>query len=221
MAGQKYIALQTADPDLPLPEKNEASPKRYSTWSKPIGAIIMALAIASIILTAWDLSRPADDSHAPSITHCGSSPQEAMSRGCKFEVHNFAWVPAACYDDELSDEWDHDESWRFATTDNGTDLIATEEVMKGLLTDAWVPWRQHLAHCTLIWKKYQRAVMNEWPMENWTSSYMHTAHCAMNLNRWDLDPEEFNSHLYTKYPVCDYSWRNAKAEPQTELHHKR
>ncbi|PVH91310.1 hypothetical protein DM02DRAFT_546082, partial [Periconia macrospinosa] len=147
---------------------------------------------------------------APHISQCGSSPEEARSLNCRFELHNFAWVPPECYDTELADEWDRAETWQFSRNDNGTDPITKQEALRGDLPEAWVPWGQHLAHCALIWKKYKRSVMFNRPMDNWTSSYMHTAHCATNLIRWDLDPSSFNSRLHLKFPVCDYRWREAR-----------
>ncbi|GKT50026.1 uncharacterized protein ColSpa_10207 [Colletotrichum spaethianum] len=142
-----------------------------------------------------------------SIESCGTTPGEARARGCLFELHNFAWVPPACYDHELADTWDADDGWLFSHNMEGTDLIPKEVALRGELPAAWVPWSQHLAHCALIWRKFQRAVSFGWPMDNWTSSYSHTDHCATNLIRRDLEEASFNSLLYLKYPTCDFRWR--------------
>lgn len=153
------------------------------------------------------------------IGHCGNTPEEARARGCRFELHNFAWVPAACYDNELADAWDAEEGWLFSADENGTDLIPKEVALRGDLSAAWVPWSQHLAHCALIWRKFHRAVAFGRPMDSWTSSYSHTSHCASNLVRKDLDGSVFNSLLHLKFPDCDYRWRSpmTPAEFQTSL----
>lgn len=157
----------------------------------------------------------------PRIAHCGSTPGEARALGCKFEVHNFAWVSPDCYDDELAAEWDADPSWTFArsmTADpeiSPPDLYTREEGDSGDLQSAVVPWRQHVAHCAFIVRKYQRAVMMNWPMDNWTYSYPHMKHCVDNFLNWDIRPWDYNSVLHLKFPVCDYRWQD---QPVGELH---
>ncbi|KAF6806296.1 hypothetical protein CMUS01_14403 [Colletotrichum musicola] len=147
---------------------------------------------------------------------CGTTPAEARARGCRFELHNFAWIPAACYDDELADERDAQGGWLFSTDENGTKLIPKEVAFRGELSAAWVPWSQHLAHCALIWRKFHRAVAFGRPMDSWTSSYSHTNHCAWNLVRKDLDGSAFNSLLHLKFPDCDYRWRSPMTPAEFE-----
>jgi len=57
-------------------------------------------------------------------------------------------------------------------------------------------------------RKYQRAVMMNRPMDNWTSSYPHMTHCTRNFLEWDIKPWDYNSILHLKFPTCDYSWRD-------------
>lgn len=164
------------------------------------------------------LAGPKTDSAAPApkviLSHCGDSPEEARANGCKFEVHNFAWVPPECFDDELVAEWDEDPSWTFSRTrtsnpvSNPPDLYTREEGNSGDLESAILPWRQHVAHCAVVVRKYQRAVILDRPMDNWTSSATHMTHCARNFLEWDMDPWDYNSVLHLKFPVCDYSWKD-------------
>lgn len=151
----------------------------------------------------------------PTITQCGTTPAEARALGCRFELHNFAWVPPACYDEALVAPWDAREEWVFATQGVGTGIDENQrfytraEAASGDLASAWVPWAQHMSHCGLVFQKFQRAVRAGWQLDNWTSSYAHTAHCASNMELWFVakDAWQLNSELFLKFPKCDYSWQ--------------
>ncbi|KAK0642647.1 hypothetical protein DIS24_g8841 [Lasiodiplodia hormozganensis] len=174
-------------------------------------AAIAALTRAGHLTIRWNTSR------LP-FNQCGSTPAEARARGCRFEMHNFAWVPAACYDEELGAEWDSHMDWTFSRTANDssdTDAAFVAACRAGEVREAWVPWYQHMAHCSLIMKKYMRSVMFDRPMDNWTADWHHGQHCNNMMPRYDVDPWFFNSLLHLKFPTCDYSWRDAKADPKT------
>jgi hypothetical protein len=141
------------------------------------------------------------------ITHCGSTPAEARTLGCIFESNNLAWVPPQCYDRELGDEWDA-QPWFYAYGDN-KEIVSQEQVLRGDFDYVFVTWGQHIAHCALMVRKFQRAVFHNWPMDNWTSSIAHTDHCAGSFVEWKYmkAPEEVNAKVSLKYPVCDYRWQ--------------
>ncbi|KAK2007415.1 hypothetical protein LZ32DRAFT_622193 [Colletotrichum eremochloae] len=144
--------------------------------------------------------------HTVRITECGHTPDEAIARGCRFESHNFAWTPPDCYDQELDDLW-NEKNWGYSRNAEGTDLLSKDEVLEGKLSWAYVTLNQHMSHCVLIWQKYQRAVMQDLPADNWTSSFPHTYHCGHMMVQWDLNHSEYNSILYTKYVSCNYDWK--------------
>lgn len=90
------------------------------------------------------------------VKQYGSTPDEARRLGCRFEIHNFAWVPPQCYDEALADDWDAHQTWVFTrSAHNATDTDAgfVAECRAGNVHNAWVPWWQHMAHCDLIMKK--------------------------------------------------------------------
>jgi hypothetical protein len=141
------------------------------------------------------------------ITHCGGTPAEARALGCIFESNNLAWVPPQCYDRELGDEWDA-KPWLYAYGDN-KEIVSQELVLRGDFDYVFVTWGQHIAHCALMVRKFQRAVFHNWPMDNWTSSIAHTDHCAGSFVEWKYmkAPDEVNAKVSLKYPVCDYRWQ--------------
>ncbi|TLD09220.1 uncharacterized protein PgNI_06753 [Pyricularia grisea] len=169
---------------------------------------------------SWGHDAAAIQTTAPILYSCGNTPEEARALGCKFELHNFAWVPPECYDQQLGDDWDA-QDWQFARTNltpPAEAMIPKHVAINGELASAWVPWHQHMAHCALIWKKFHRAVALDRPMDSWTSSYAHSAHCADMLINWDLARQKdiFNSLLHLKFPTCSYEWKH-QAENVTAL----
>ena len=153
-----------------------------------------------------------------SFRDCGGSPDRARERGCRFELHNFAWVPQECYDEELSKEWYDTYDWVMTYDKEGQQVISKEEA-QGNITAAWVTWPQHVTHCGLIWRKYHRSVMFNRPMDNWTNSYFHTNHCGEMMVKWDFLKNSSGGLdvLHLKFPTCDYSWK-AGTVGQVKIH---
>lgn len=149
------------------------------------------------------------------FNHCGTTAEEARKRGCLFEIHNFAWVPPQCYDDELGQDWNSYNGWEFswaANDSSATNESFVQQCRNGDVEAAWVPWYQHMAHCSFILKKYLRSVMFDRPMDNWTSNWHHNEHCTNMMARPNVNPNLFNSLLHLKFPVCDYSWKTSRPE---------
>jgi hypothetical protein len=174
--------------------------------------------IATLLLSSeagMRLGRMGGKPESYPISDCGTSAEEARKRGCRFEMHNFAWVPPQCYDEELGREWDSHTRWEFswaANDSSATNTSFVEQCRAGDVEAAWVPWSQHMAHCSFILKKYLRSVMFDRPMDNWTSSWHHNEHCTNMMAVPDVNYHLFNSLLHLKFPDCDYSWKTYRPE---------
>ncbi|TLD09573.1 hypothetical protein PspLS_11848 [Pyricularia sp. CBS 133598] len=204
-----YHKIPAAPPDDDSENGNTyRSPRTLSRYLKFSPAFTFIIFLGALTIAASLLRVRDGDRKNPAVTECGSTPNEARARGCRFETHNFAWTPPECYDEELNKIWDS-KPWGYARDSEGTQLIPREEVQKGDLKWAYVTLGQHLSHCVLIWQKYQRAVMFDRPVDNWTVSFPHTYHCGHLLVQWDLNHTDFNSILYTKYVSCGYDWKRA------------
>lgn len=141
--------------------------------------------------------------------YCGTSPAQAKAAGCAFELNNFAWIHPDCYDAELDADWTDGPlagDLEFWEQYGGIGHIPKELVMTGEVQMVWVNTRQHRRHCLFIWEKYQRAAMDQRPMDNFTADYKHTKHCIKLLRNVDLQfpDEEVSSFLTLKYPTCEF-----------------
>lgn len=181
---------------------------------------ITIIATITIIVRASRADLYLKDIEQPNLrnfpfNHCGTTPEEARKRGCLFEMHNFAWVPPLCYDEELSQDWNSYKGWEFswaANDSSATSASFVQDCRNGNIEAAWVPWYQHMAHCSFILKKYLRSVMFDRPMDNWTSDWHHNEHCTNMMARLNVNPYFFNSLLHLKFPVCDYAWKANRPE---------
>lgn len=83
---------------------------------------------------------------------CGNTPEEASSRGCKFEMQNLAWMPEECYDAQLAEEWNQ-MPWQFWLDHDLQKPIPKSEVVTGFVPHVYVTYLQHKHHCMFMWHK--------------------------------------------------------------------
>ena len=139
------------------------------------------------------------------VGNCGNSSEEARAKGCIFDVMSILWVTPECYDSELAKEfkkqWDH-EWWAHRKADP-EDQVPYDVVSKGEWTYLWVEWQYHQLHCTFMWRKMHRAILNHWPMEDRLISWGHTLHCEDMLVNWpEYQPREINTRTVLGYAKC-------------------
>jgi len=113
--------------------------------------------------------------------------------GCKYDTLAACWLPDACRDDELSQEFDAaapNGTWTYFANQGATRTLTLEELSD--LPDGnncfWVPQRWHLLHCTFYWKKLYRQRSTGVTMEKHYDGLGHINHCEMLLLKsGDLD----------------------------------
>lgn len=86
---------------------------------------------------------------------CGTTPSAAREAGCQFDFVIFGWVPDACFDSELSEEFYHLKDGTQSATGYGwpwrTELwnktqVSSRQVEKGEM-DLYTSWEYHYRHC--------------------------------------------------------------------------
>ncbi|KAM7184992.1 hypothetical protein V8F20_011976 [Naviculisporaceae sp. PSN 640] len=154
----------------------------------------------------------------PQYTSCGSTPAEARSRNCKFDILSFAWQTPECYDAQLmTDFLDYPRSeshipitspnsgrWKFYTafrTIDQNDTVPLEEALKGE-KDLLVDWEFHVVHCTFMWRQMHRAFTVGGWIDSHLDSYAHTMHCQRTLLDKERSPREVSVAAVVRYPSC-------------------
>ena len=114
------------------------------------------------------------------LATCGNSTEEARARGCKYDVLLNNWVPAPCLDQEWLDEYLEDNSWGAFADKNMTQRLSVEEMANS--GSYYTSVRDHVNHCSTMWKKQFWALYEERPaFDTVISSPGHTEHCAQYL----------------------------------------
>ncbi|KAK4233309.1 hypothetical protein C8A03DRAFT_48111 [Achaetomium macrosporum] len=173
--------------------------------------ILTTSVIVWAVLHTWhlQLSPPTlfHTTHAHRWTTCGSSPAEAESRGCRFDILSFAWQTPECYDDELMQEFIHydtNNTWQFyAHPNNRTVVVDLATALRGHNRTLYVDWKYHVTHCTFTWRQMHRAYALRGYIDSHLDSYRHTLHCQWVLLENGKTPmETVNVVAELKYPEC-------------------
>ncbi|KAJ9606025.1 hypothetical protein H2200_009874 [Cladophialophora chaetospira] len=149
------------------------------------------------------ITAPAKD-EAHRWQSCGSTPTEAVARGCSFDTLSFAWQTPECYDAELMAEWEstvRSNGWQYYADKAGKRPVPYETAFRGTY-NLWVEWDLHIMHCTYMWRQMHRAFALTGFIDSHLSSYNHTLHCQKVLieehKGWLAD-----TAARLRYPRCE------------------
>ncbi|KAK5658511.1 hypothetical protein OQA88_1903 [Cercophora sp. LCS_1] len=172
--------------------------------------VIVALACLSMVFflkSSSNLPR-SHDYFRIMVQPCGTTPSEARAKGCKFDVNSFSWLPPDCYDEGLSDDVDARNAWTWWLDENGTIPLSHDEAAKGETKEVYVNWKDHLKHCTVMWRRMHRVLLKleekgRGGIDSYLDRYHHTLHCEkMLVGQEQYAPEEVNTIIKAKYPDC-------------------
>lgn len=202
-----------------LGERDDEEPTKYTprkfygTLSVIIfAAFIGGLAASTIWAISWNLrSCPAtalelgDEPSASQLLHCGNSPAEARSLGCKLQTWSYTWVPEPCFDPELSGEFitiHKKDDLPYYADRNGTQVVDFDTVYEGEVEVLYTVWGSHYWHCAFLMRKFFRARAT-FTTASW--DYEHVEHCQM----WLADPFHYEWRKVNTKAVLVYATCNA------------
>ncbi|KAH8803617.1 hypothetical protein F5884DRAFT_683144, partial [Xylogone sp. PMI_703] len=139
---------------------------------------------------------------------CGSSDEEAIAMGCRYDHIAVDWLPNDCIDDELTAEFDRagpglNGSWNYYTKLHGGHLINNSEIDDYAITatDYFATREWHIAHCIFTWRKQFRSRSTGKIIEPWNEKEEHIKHCGsyiMRAIKHKQDLDEVDTHIYGK-----------------------
>jgi len=145
-----------------------------------------------------------ESSMPTTIGHCGNTPSTAKRLGCLFDPISFLWLPPACYDPDLVNEFLSLQDWEFRRELDAVELIPIEEIVRGQTSPVYVNMRYHVLHCTFQWKRMHKALQRG-TIDSYIANYNHTKHCEEML--LDEDPGETrNTVIRMKFVECQRLW---------------
>ncbi|KAB8302238.1 hypothetical protein EYC80_005682 [Monilinia laxa] len=187
----------------------EAKPRSYHK-------IFFISSLASIIilgaLTLTTLTRDSHSGIVPNtpppptlggskvVAHCGISPEEAIERGCVWDIMSYGWIHPLCFDKEESDRWAAKYGPFEWFADDKPALDEKGFPLNGTLTQKltleelpfapsiFTTQGYHINHCMYLLKLVHLAALHNAPVSNEAVNLGHTDHCAGIIGSSDLVP---------------------------------
>lgn len=190
---------------------------RHSTYRVLLVLLLLILISGGyLILTpnaaghGWQVPIATGPSMTTVAAQCGRTPPEALLHGCKFDTLSFSWLPPACHDEVLAQEFLGRGNWTWFRTpyprQGSRDAVPTRLVAEGAQGDLFVSKRLRAAHCEFQWRKLQRFVdgTGAAAVDDHLSSQQLlldcTRHAAISGGGSVLD-KDFDM-VSVKYPTC-------------------
>lgn len=183
---------------------------RIHSLLKILMIVILTVVATSSVWTAVLFASSHGRHSLPITIDCGTSPSMAVSRGCKFQLWSYSWVPLPCYDELLDAaflEIQTKDSWGYFLNIDGKENVEIASVLAGDRNDLFSTWGQHYWHCAFYQRKYFRMVENpKIAKTNRDLEHHHALHCQ----NWLADPfkypwEKININLTVGFNTC-YPW---------------
>ncbi|KAE9579249.1 hypothetical protein CGCF415_v002387 [Colletotrichum fructicola] len=143
---------------------------------------------------------------------CGATPSAARAAGCLFDLISFNWLPLACHDAALAATFEAElraaGELAWYRDMNRTAPLTREQIMTGEYTGVYVSLAYHLRHCTAMWRRMHRALIQGGGglgrVDSYIWGYHHTLHCEETLlgRRNEMEAEVFTTEVRIKYPDC-------------------
>ncbi|PVH88365.1 hypothetical protein DL98DRAFT_366642, partial [Cadophora sp. DSE1049] len=133
---------------------------------------------------------------------CGTSRDEALSRGCHFDVVSFTWVPHRCFDEELSNQFLALRDWEWFLDPEALEKVDVRSVLAGDHDHLYVTWEYHVCHCTYMWRKMHRAILKGVLLDGYLGSTPHTERCEMVLVDRQNPLNDTSTIVFTKFAEC-------------------
>lgn len=191
-----------------LPQCQSAQRHR---WAFLFGILTTILAVASILLlvpiasctaSTKNVFIPPDVPSTAVLEPCGKTHDEALARGCQFDLMSFVWTPPACHDKELLEDFLSLRNWTWYHDIEGMHIADAAQVRQGIFEHLFVTWEYHKVHCAYMWRKLHRAMMSGSPVDGYIGISNHTRHCLSQLDRKGIDSQSVNTHIIQKFPAC-------------------
>jgi hypothetical protein len=207
----RYTSLPlSAEPpqeQKPLPQAK--SNRRQLTYRILI-VFLSCTAIAAILAAALSFSQLSTSKVgvAPGERlSCGNTIEEALARGCTFDILSMSWLRDSCPRDQADEFvlYPGAEPWRYFRHENATgemDEAALSELGAGLW---WAKQKEHMAHCAFMLLRLHAVLERGERPDGLTGSLKHSKHCVMMLleaSKWDPENDIINTPETVAFGVC-------------------
>lgn len=145
------------------------------------------MAARSLPMARNDIQDAARPSSTP-LHECGSSPKEAESRGCIFDLMRNTWTPTACHNATAAQEALADNPWPLYLDKAGTKEVRLPEL--SFLPRVWSHYGFHKRHCAYVFKVAQQTFHPGQLVPSDLMSLAHLKHCGFELSNKEKNRSE-------------------------------
>jgi hypothetical protein len=136
---------------------------------------------------------------------CGTTPSEALARDCVFETTGFAWLPRACLDPDMEDQFlSKVEALNLTYYRDAayTQPVSLAEVRRGE-TGYYVHETYHKTHCGFLLRKLHKMWAEGRTVDGQILSQGHTKHCVDEMLGGEMMHAPGKAQFsYLKFPYC-------------------
>lgn len=111
------------------------------------------------------------------VQDCGDTPGEARRKGCKYDAMLQMWLPAPCFDEELSEAFLTKGKWKWFYDAKEQKELPDEVMRLGEHEVAFMTDDYHRRHCAYSWELQTRAMRERRPLLDELLSVKHAHHC--------------------------------------------
>lgn len=214
---------ESRSPLLDTDDEKHFQPKRETRlfslrWIYALPTLVLAIAMVVVATYFWVSQPTISYTHArPNVQSnliksltldCGSTNEEAVSRGCVMEPMLYGWVPPACYFSNLSMQYEvfSDREWYSDSDFGAASKVPIEDIWAGKHQHLYVH-RYHTEHCLFLWRKLAWAIKEKSPwLDTKTLTVSHTDHCSKQLARQCEQEDAINNVQLGFYECVRLPW---------------
>jgi hypothetical protein len=185
-----------------------ASPSRFRQFISSCNTkrlVVSVIIVVTVGILTFTALTPRSK-YSPNIftNHCGSTAEEAIDLGCKFDVLNYSWQPPECFDEEIYNRY-WEKSQEHGPLKWYADSNFTKELPQNLellmhTPYVWSEHRFHVVHCMYTWELMHHALTLNKPVVEFVSLFNHTMHCGDTV--LDEDWKVQNTSIKASHNRC-------------------
>ncbi|PLB38963.1 uncharacterized protein BDW47DRAFT_124894 [Aspergillus candidus] len=173
-------------------EKTPQAKYRFPPNKQVIALLLALFGLLDLAYRAYELTTTPQHQHphphptSPISCNCGETIAEALANNCRYDSFAAAWLPPACRNDDLIEQFERagpnpDGSWNYYADANKTRTLTLDEVSRLPETKGsfYTTHRWHLVHCAYYWKKMFLAAERGTVIEKRYNRMGHLDHCEM------------------------------------------
>ncbi|RHZ66772.1 uncharacterized protein CDV56_109300 [Aspergillus thermomutatus] len=195
------------DKTTPPTQQPQASPGHRSNATL-LSSLALIISVTTGIFTLTAYANGPHESRAPRsperLFRCGTSAAEAKAAGCHFDLMSFSWLPPACYNEDLTNDFLNYTNWQWSLDAEGQHLVSKEFVQQGDFEFLFTSYEYHVVHCVFMWKKTHQAILDGGfdHLDGYIAGLGHTGHCGEMLLDRATDLQSWGTPGWTKFPAC-------------------